>query len=64
VPAAVVDGLGDEPHEPDAPAAVHQVYTSGHLPFSSTPLQFSRLTGELYATVNEFVAEASEVHAA
>jgi hypothetical protein len=31
VPAAVVDGLGDEAHEPDAAAAVHQVDAPGHL---------------------------------
>jgi hypothetical protein len=32
VATAVVDGLGDEPHEPDAAAAVHQVDAAGHLP--------------------------------
>ena len=29
--AAVVDGLGDEPHQPDAAAAVHQVDAPRHL---------------------------------
>jgi hypothetical protein len=32
VAAAVVDGLGDEPHQPDAAAAVHEVDAARHLP--------------------------------
>jgi hypothetical protein len=31
VAATVVDGLGDEPHQPDAAAAVHQVDAARHL---------------------------------
>lgn len=31
VAAAVVDGLGDEAHQPDAAASVHQVDAPGHL---------------------------------
>ena len=39
VAAAVVDGLGDEPHEPDAAAAVHQVDAALHLHTACTSQQ-------------------------
>ena len=41
MPAAAVDGLGDEPHEADAAAAVHQVDAPGHLHERAIQIQFN-----------------------